>query len=434
MSESWERENKRLEEIIKIENFSIISNVFARKEIGGRPAIIVNNKKYDIENLTQSVISIPWGVEAVWAVLTPKNSNRSSKIQKIVIGSIYCKPDSRRKTLLLDHIAGVFHTMSSKYDKGLHWIICGDTNKLKLDPILHLSSKLHQVVKEPTRLNPPEILDPIITTLASLYQVPECLPPLDNDPDNNGKPADHLMVKWTPISSIDNESARLKKIIIYRPYADKSLNKMQEWIDQQDWSEIKNEKSAHDKMKSLQNLLIKKYEEFFPERKKIITIDDQPFFSNKLKIMKRRKAREFRKNRKSNKWLQMDKAYKLEVGKAKKKYYSEKIEKLANFKPKFWYREFKKLTGFDQDKFEKVNVEEIRNLPSNQQAELIADKFASVSQEYEALKREDIVIPPFNESDIPIISTDQVVEALKNMDVSKSSVKGDIPSNCRTYD
>ena len=428
LSESWERENKRLEEIINIENFSIISNVFARKEIGGRPAIIVNNKKYDIENLTQSVISIPWGVEAVWAVLTPKNSNRSSKIQKIVIGSIYCKPDSRRKTLLLDHIAGVFHTMSSKYAKGLHWIICGDTNKLKLDPILHLSSKLHQVVKEPTRLNPPEILDPTITTLASLYQVPECLPPLDNDPENNGKPADHLMVKWTPISSIDNESARLKKIIIYRPYADKSLNKMQEWIDQQDWSEIKNEKSAHDKMKSLQNLLIKKYEEFFPERKKIITIDDQPFFSNKLKIMKRRKAREFRKNRKSNKWLQMDKAYKLEVGKAKKKYYSEKIEKLANSKPKFWYRELKKLTGFDQDKFEKVNVEEIRNLPSNQQAELIADKFASVSQEYEALKREDIVIPPFNESDIPIISTDQVVEALKNMDVSKSSVKGDIPS------
>ena len=115
---------------------------------------------------------------------------------------------------ILDHIAGVFHTMSSKYAKGLHWIICGDTNKLKLDPILHLSSKLHQVVKEPTRLNPPEILDPIITTLASLYQVPECLPPLDNDPENNGKPADHLMVKWTPISSIDNESARLKKIII----------------------------------------------------------------------------------------------------------------------------------------------------------------------------------------------------------------------------
>ena len=90
--------------------------------------------------------------------------------------------------------------------------------------------------------------------------------------------------------------------------------------------------------------------------------------------------------------------------------------------------QWKKLTGFDQDKFEKVNVEEIRNLPSNQQAELIADKFASVSQEYEALKREDIVIPPFNESDIPIISTDQVVEALKNMDVSKSSVRGDIPS------
>ena len=57
--------------------------------------------------------------------------------------------------------------------------------------------------------------------------------------------------------------------------------------------------------------------------------------------MKRRKAREFRKNRKSNKFQQMDKIYKIEVDKATKRYYSEKIAKLANSKPKFWYRELK---------------------------------------------------------------------------------------------
>ena len=97
MSESWEREYLTLEKVIKIEYFEVISKVFQRKGKGGRPAIIVNSKKYHIENLTQSVISIPWGVEVVWAVMTPKHSNNSSKIQKIVIGSIYCKPDSRKK-------------------------------------------------------------------------------------------------------------------------------------------------------------------------------------------------------------------------------------------------------------------------------------------------------------------------------------------------
>ena len=77
--------------------------------------------------------------------------------------------------------------------------------------------------------------------------------------------------------------------------------------------------------------------------------------------MKRRKAREYRKNKKSDEGKEMQKKYNCEVEKAKKKYYSEKNKKkLANSKPKFWYRELKKLTCLDQDKFEDVNLEEIR--------------------------------------------------------------------------
>ena len=45
MSESWERQNLTLDKIIKLEDFEIISNVSQRKEVGGRPAIIVNKKK-----------------------------------------------------------------------------------------------------------------------------------------------------------------------------------------------------------------------------------------------------------------------------------------------------------------------------------------------------------------------------------------------------
>ena len=97
LSESWERESLTLDKVIKLDNYTIISNVFQRKGKGGRPAIIANNKNFIIENLTQTVISIPWGVEAVWAVLTPKNVSSESKIQKIIVGSLYCKPNSRKK-------------------------------------------------------------------------------------------------------------------------------------------------------------------------------------------------------------------------------------------------------------------------------------------------------------------------------------------------
>ena len=107
LSESWEREELTLNEVINLENHKIISNVFQRKGKGGRPAIIANSKLFTVENLTQTIITIPWGVEAVWAVLTPKNVTSESKIQKIVVGSLYSKPDSRKKSVLLDHISQV---------------------------------------------------------------------------------------------------------------------------------------------------------------------------------------------------------------------------------------------------------------------------------------------------------------------------------------
>ena len=63
MSESWEREDLTLSEIITLEDHIIISNVHQRKGKGGRPAIIVNNKKYIVENITNKIIQVKWGVE-----------------------------------------------------------------------------------------------------------------------------------------------------------------------------------------------------------------------------------------------------------------------------------------------------------------------------------------------------------------------------------
>ena len=56
MSESWERPEKPLNDIINLPNHVIISNPHQRKGIGGRPALIINNNKYHVRNLTQSLI------------------------------------------------------------------------------------------------------------------------------------------------------------------------------------------------------------------------------------------------------------------------------------------------------------------------------------------------------------------------------------------
>ena len=137
--------------------------------------------------------------------------------------------------------------MNTKYKKGLHWILAGDTNDMKLDVILQLSPEMKQLVTEVTRLNPPRILDPIITTLGKYYQKPLVLPPLDNDPNKNGSPSDHKIIKMKPISNINNKPARTKREVTFRPLPESGLNKLKEWFDSESWENVTNANSAHDK-------------------------------------------------------------------------------------------------------------------------------------------------------------------------------------------
>ena len=120
-----------------IGSYKVYSSLYQRKEKGGRTAIIANSIKYDTENITNSLIQVLWGVEA-----TPQNTSQFSKVQKIACCSLYSPPNSRKKSLLLDHISDAFNVLSKKYTKGLHFIIAGDTNDLKHESILNLSPNL----------------------------------------------------------------------------------------------------------------------------------------------------------------------------------------------------------------------------------------------------------------------------------------------------
>ena len=110
--------------------------------------------------------------------------------------------------MLLDHISETYNLLSTKYTKGLHFVIGGDTNDLKLDSIINLDSRFVQVVKKYTRMNPPAILDPVIMTLSNYYQEASVLEPLDADPDKNGAKSDHMIVIIKPINVMENKSVR----------------------------------------------------------------------------------------------------------------------------------------------------------------------------------------------------------------------------------
>ena len=44
MSESWEREGETLDTIIQLDDYTVISNVYQRTGVDGRPALIINEK------------------------------------------------------------------------------------------------------------------------------------------------------------------------------------------------------------------------------------------------------------------------------------------------------------------------------------------------------------------------------------------------------
>ena len=273
------------------------------------------------------MIPVKWGVEAVWALLTPKNVHQTHKVQKIVCAAIYSKPVSKHKSDLLDHIYEAFNIVSAKFGRGLHFIIAGDTNDLRLKSIMDLSPSLVQIVSKPTRTDKTTgkkaMLDPIITTLSQYYQEPQVLGPLDSDPDKNGKPSDHNILLVQPISVFNNKNARITQKIEIRPVTEAGIQQMKNWLSGEDWKTVSNAKTSNDKANTFQDIMVTKYKEFFPIKIIKVTNDDQPWISQKLKQLDRKQKRIYNKNQRSEAWKLLDKKFKKEVKSAKADFYKK---------------------------------------------------------------------------------------------------------------
>ena len=86
------------------------------------------------------------------------------------------------------------------------------------------------------------------------------------------------------------------------------------------------------------------------------------------------------------------------------------------------------MSSIDPTKDQTVQVQTIMDLPSVQQAELIVDQFAHISNLYQPLKSEDIQLPSFENSlPVPLFEPYQMFQKLAKMRKKASTVCGDIP-------
>ena len=333
--------------------------------------------------------------------MTPKKLTIDSTIQKIDTCSFYNKNKrSKFKTALLNHIEEAFHTLSKKYTKGLHFILGADANHLNLDTILNLRGDMRSVVEDFTRMGPPPaMLDPIITTLGSFYQRPVCHPPLESDEGSGGKAADHLIVKMEPINMINNQAARSYRKVTVRPMPESSMDIYNVEMEKVNWDELFSTVSTHKKAEILQAQYVKVVEKCFPQKVLKVSSDDRPWWTEQLQKLHRAKKRVYRTERKSQKWMTMEKRFQAMKTKAKKSFYHKMVNDMIEKEQNQWYSQLKRLTN--KGKTDQIVVDQISHLSDKEQAESIADHISSISQEYDHLQTKDIEIPSFLKNSTP---------------------------------
>ena len=141
------KKNFSLKELLQLDTFKVITNVVQREGGGGKPAIFVNEEKNFVTELCPEPIIVPVGVECVWVLVTPRQANLKSRIHHIAVASVYYSgPKNAGKNAYYDHIAETYHFLLSKYGSRLHFLICGNTNRLNLGPILSLSVQIRGMV------------------------------------------------------------------------------------------------------------------------------------------------------------------------------------------------------------------------------------------------------------------------------------------------
>ena len=426
MSESWDREDLGLEEIIKIDGYKIIKNVLQRKGKGGKPALIISEKDYFVKPLCPDIITVPPNIEAVWALVTPKAGGSRSNVKHIAVCSYYYTQNTKR-TDFIDHISEAVNILSAKYSPGIQFILAGDTNRLNLRSILNLSPHLKQVVTVPTRNNPDAILDTITSTLAVYYQEPYTLPPLDNDSTNDGKPSDHLIVVWKPITAMEPQK-KDRKEVTFRPLPESGLAAFGAWLREQTWRNVYDAPTAHDKAEKLQTMLVENMEKFLPTKTIKISSEDRAWFTSELKKLDRRCKREYTKNKKSTKWEALYKLFTEKCQEEKEKYQKNIVQDLKLSKPGQWHQKLKRMTSHDQAKSQVPIVQSLQGLPSQVQAEKIADQFSQISNMYDELKTEDISLDGItNEKPFPCMEPYLIHKKIKSMKNNTATVPGDVP-------
>ena len=390
---------------------------------GGGTAILINSRNWLSQSLDD--IIVPQGLEVVWVKVAPKSQ---SLLKILIICGIYSKPNSRKKTILTDHISMNYFLLKMKHPDA-RFIFLGDFNCYKPDNILLLSPQLRQLVHYPTYGD--KALDLIITDIHTLYHPPIATPALLPDNPATAAPSDHLGNLFIPRSVPGVSSTRVCKTITVRPLTDSQLAAIGRWIATHSWDVLHSFPSVDEQLESFTNTVFFMLDSVAPKKSIKIALDDPPWMNTRIKTIIRKRNREFDKNSKSEKWRKLLNKSKKMVKTAKKNFASNFISNLKDTDPSTWMKRMSKLGKASFDTEQSTWQFQTEHLSDQELTNEMADYFANISNDFPPVDSSllDIVQPGADfVSEVQCIPTEVEVFDLLQASKKTSSVPHDFPT------
>jgi hypothetical protein len=205
--------------------------------------------------------------------------------------------------------------------------IGADVNDMKLPALLNLDPSLKQTVSFYTNKLQTKTLDVILTDCPELLQEPTRLPPLQVDQGKAGADSDHFGVQVLPRTNLAPQGSSRRERITVRPFPESGLARHGLALVEEQWPGVEGAASSTDMVKAFEARSQVLLDLHFPSKVVSVGAEDQPYFTDELRRLKRRRQRAYTaKGRRNPKYLglrdQFNKKKKAEAVK-----YREKIVK-----------------------------------------------------------------------------------------------------------
>ena len=211
-----------------------------------------------------------------------------------------------------------------------------------LQCVSHITS-CTRVAKSSTTPNPGgKNLDIFLSNMGQYYSTPIIVPPFGCDNPNKGVPSDHSIPIIFPVTNVTINQKKKYTLNTTRPLPESRVMEFGKLMINESWECVREEDSPGDQEEVLQNILNNFLEKTVPTKTVRLGPQDKPFMTKELKILDRRRKREYRKHGKYQEYLDLTVSFARKLRLAGKHFLQKKnVDSLMEAQPGQAYRVLK---------------------------------------------------------------------------------------------